>query len=43
MTDAVDGDDGAVVAVAGAVVHLSPLLALNYLSMISFPLALLLS
>ena len=28
MTDAVDGDDGAVVAVAGAVVHLSSILAL---------------
>ena len=27
MTDAIDGDDGAVVAVAGAVVHLSSLLA----------------
>ena len=28
MTDAIDGDDGAVVAVAGTVVHLSSLLAL---------------
>ena len=28
MTDANDGDDGAVVAVAGAVVHLPSLLAL---------------
>ena len=28
MTDSIDGDDGAVVAVTGAVVHLSSLLAL---------------
>ena len=28
MTDAIDGGDGAVVAVAGAVVHLSSVLAL---------------
>ena len=28
MTDAIDGDDGAVVAAAGAVIHLSSILAL---------------